>query len=591
MSGKNRLLDENQARAVASVLTEEFQVIIRRDDPQFSGFPTVGPWVADRIDRILENALFRTADKDVTRRYRRAVDRKFRNYYHGLRLRESPFGAAVLKQLIPRTTAFRLFENAVKQELLETDDNGDEDYETRLNTRWSALTQDVRAKYEKEVEAVAKDVEHNRELLVNNLQVELDALCRKDTLGGMVAVTLLGYRDLNTNEMKISMCDGSTSDATLKFGNSDSEEKAALSALMETWREFSDRTIPCLPLRSEASSLSQGYPILRNSRNMPVFPDLDAMSISAITLEEILFRYYKAVWVFSRTGHSSCELPWDDLINNAVEYYDIDRYGFICFDKNELRKPGRLYSLVAELQKRCGIDSPEPFTFKPSPTTESGPFDRRLLSPFAPVGRSLDDGSDRRTDFSDHMPSYENPISDPSLSSQAVSVSFWGTQSNTAPMSMHSLLPEASKSTTPPTEGAARSVSQTHSQDEASQSNEPIIRRTKRRNTPGIGSSYQSKAPRASRSKKKDSVRAPTKIQKAQGPTPAQGQAGVFASQGYSFKLSKQLHRCYIPFDVYQDGGGCILDADEFDEKDSICVTVNIVYDKRGDEHAVLPVT
>lgn len=88
------------------------------------------------------------------------MNHQFRSYYYNLRIRESPFREALLNIMIPRTTAFQFFESVVRKELSEdTESDTAEDYQERLEKKWHALGQDGRDMYEKEVEAVANDVE------------------------------------------------------------------------------------------------------------------------------------------------------------------------------------------------------------------------------------------------------------------------------------------------------------------------------------------------------------------------------------------------------------------------------------------------
>lgn len=64
--------------------------------------------------------------------------------------------------------------------------------------------------------------------------------------------------------------------------------------------------------------------------------------------------------------HSPNALPWDCLVKDASHFYDVARYGFLCFDREELKQPGTLYPLAAALQQQCGINAAEAFTFKPT---------------------------------------------------------------------------------------------------------------------------------------------------------------------------------------------------------------------------------
>lgn len=82
-----------------------------------------------------------------------------------------------------------------------------------------------------------------------------------------------------------------------------------------------------------------------------------------------LVRYLRLLLIlraeYSRDVHHPHALPWEDLVTNASSFYDVDRYDFMCFDRNALRKPRSLYSLAEKLEEQCSMASAAPFTFTP----------------------------------------------------------------------------------------------------------------------------------------------------------------------------------------------------------------------------------
>lgn len=54
MSSQETILNEEQVRAIAGILADEFDPAIRKHDPHFSGFVAVSPWTAEREGRIFK---------------------------------------------------------------------------------------------------------------------------------------------------------------------------------------------------------------------------------------------------------------------------------------------------------------------------------------------------------------------------------------------------------------------------------------------------------------------------------------------------------------------------------------------------------
>ncbi|VDC02740.1 unnamed protein product [Peniophora sp. CBMAI 1063] len=82
-------LSRAQTEAINTILEEEFTLIILDTDPTFSGFRAVSRWASWRKDLIFaEDPLFRTPNVvDSEMFFKQAVNRRFRNFYHKLKLR------------------------------------------------------------------------------------------------------------------------------------------------------------------------------------------------------------------------------------------------------------------------------------------------------------------------------------------------------------------------------------------------------------------------------------------------------------------------------------------------------------------------
>ncbi|VDC03836.1 unnamed protein product [Peniophora sp. CBMAI 1063] len=97
MSGKDRVLNVDQAGVVASILCNEFLPIIRQNDPELSGFAVVRKWVSDRLTLLLStHPLFLTDELTEARLLRVAANTHFRNFYHSLRVEDTSLGDSVL---------------------------------------------------------------------------------------------------------------------------------------------------------------------------------------------------------------------------------------------------------------------------------------------------------------------------------------------------------------------------------------------------------------------------------------------------------------------------------------------------------------
>ncbi|VDB94396.1 unnamed protein product [Peniophora sp. CBMAI 1063] len=397
MTGQKGILNSGQTRAVQTILKEEFEPYIRTHDKDFSGYATVSGWAGERKKRIFsELSVFKTQEvQGDLKRYRQAVDSRFRNCYHAMKQRANPFREAVLKLFTPRTTAFDLYECDVGKEIAESmDEVNPEVYQGVLQKRWLDEDEEVRARYEKSVGVVASNVEHNRKLLLANLKSALHTLCQEGALGGMMASVVLAYRDVSDGQVRSEVCDGRAADENPRFGAKGAEE-SALSALDTALCEYADQYLP-RPSRRSSSIASQDR-IPSNPSGIPVFPSINMRGMVLQEITETVILYCEVLWSmlsnlsmslsgelmplieYSRSPYHPCELPWDDVNLRGSDYYDVNRYSYMCFDQKALEDPATIVALASSLQEHCGIDSPDPFTFKcsvrpaPAPTAAVAP--------------------------------------------------------------------------------------------------------------------------------------------------------------------------------------------------------------------------
>ena len=98
-------------------------------------------------------------------------------------------------------------------------------------------------------------------MLVDNLKLALDMLCRESKLGGMTAITFLAYRALDSDSVEVDLCasillscgrfthlgihrcDGRRVDAQPKFG-AHPKEKDLLASFVEAWRQYGNLYVP-----------------------------------------------------------------------------------------------------------------------------------------------------------------------------------------------------------------------------------------------------------------------------------------------------------------------------------------------------------
>ncbi|VDC05511.1 unnamed protein product [Peniophora sp. CBMAI 1063] len=85
---KDRILNNHQAYIIAAILHAEFAPTVAMMDPNFTGYAAVSQWASARQTRLYEDhwdAFPRLGGFRPPIGVRRAVDRKFRNYYRKLR--------------------------------------------------------------------------------------------------------------------------------------------------------------------------------------------------------------------------------------------------------------------------------------------------------------------------------------------------------------------------------------------------------------------------------------------------------------------------------------------------------------------------
>ncbi|VDC01273.1 unnamed protein product [Peniophora sp. CBMAI 1063] len=204
---KPSILSARQNSAINSILKNEFSPYILESDASFSGFGAVSKWASQRKEQAFaEDASFQTEAVTANATpYKQAVDRKFRNFYYRMRDGRSPGtkrtkppppAQTLVDLLLPRPTAFRLFECVKKEEILEQiDEAGVDAYETCLEEMWDDLDEEEQSEYEQAAIASNTNVMQTRQLFVNNFERALNKLCQSSKLGGMAATTILAYRD------------------------------------------------------------------------------------------------------------------------------------------------------------------------------------------------------------------------------------------------------------------------------------------------------------------------------------------------------------------------------------------------------------
>ncbi|VDC03837.1 unnamed protein product [Peniophora sp. CBMAI 1063] len=614
MSGKDRVLNVDQAEAIASILHNEFLPIIRQNDPEFSGFAAVSKWVAERRSAILsDDPLFAsTGVPDQDKKLKSVVDRRFRNYYHGVRVRESPLGKAILKHLVPHPTGLQLFEQDVKQESADDDDDA-KAQSSRLKKQYKALDKPVHDTYEKEAEKIAKDVDQNRRKLINNFKTLLDVLCRDELFGGMAAITFFSFRDLDTNEIQPALCDGRVADDGPKFGERD-DEASALTTLANAWREYSELAIPYQSPRS-VSPDHDHLSIPRNSQGIPVFPDVDLMNINPNKLEEVVINYYQAVWGHSGDLRLPHDLPWDDLVRNAPDFYDIDGYSYLCFDKDRLRQPGTLFPLAEELQQHCGIDSHAPFTFRlaPRPKTVSSGIhpplssdatclDRQDAQQYqAEPGQTVTRASRSPSPNQDAVQELSLQVSSAAVPGSTLDVD-WEVPGEDAQPALDLMQPLAQArddGTQQPLKSVHRSQKRQATVESRSSATELKADKSLRRNgTRGRDVEARETGRKRPRVKHDTATNSGTTLQDdsvskddvitqngsnvapVSWPFPVPGEKEIFISKGYKFKMTKSVQNSWhVGRHEYVDLGGVIMGPEEFNDRQEVPAMVVIARD------------
>ncbi|VDC04041.1 unnamed protein product [Peniophora sp. CBMAI 1063] len=564
MPTNESLLNKDQLAVVVAVIDDEFIPLIRQQDPVFSGFAAISKWVAVRKNDIVDgHPDFNTEDANLKKAYRKAVDRKFRNVYNTLRVRESPLGVALLKHLIPRPTALQLYEMEVKKELEETGMDG---YGTRLKKKWSSLTKEERGV--------------NRKLLHNNLKTALDVLCRDNSLGGMTALTFLGYRELVTGKVQVAICDGRVADDSPKFGDT-AEERNVLSTLYDAFEEYSHKHLPSPPslakptAQSPQNPTSQTVVIPSNDDGVPTFPDIKTKRISPETLNEIVLQYYHALWIYSRNPHHPHDLPWKELVDDASKFYNVDHFDYLCFDRDALQEPGVLYPLAAKLRSQCGIESKDLFTFRPTLERDTITSEDHPPPSSDTLHSEQFDQREQRTEVEDAAAaeaclsrsfSLDTPMI-PELEASSACPSEPTQDTHT---------PQISGRTTPAGSNSAQSLSQ--SQDDHSPQPQRAERttRTSTRKIELDARSVSFQGTTREPASGSDASNATLSLR----PLLVPGKTDTFASKGYQFKIPKKLQNTwYVSLAEYQDLHGTIIHDDAFNDKKELPALTILAYD------------
>ncbi|VDC00806.1 unnamed protein product [Peniophora sp. CBMAI 1063] len=395
MAGSKHLtLNKAQVAVIGDILKTEFTTAVTKLDPKFSGYSSVTQWASDRQARLFKEHILFTVGT-ITDAHKKAVDRMFRNYYRKLRMAGSPQKrpiSSILDIVAPTPTAIDLYEADVRDDILKSIPNGDDAaYKARLTEMWLGIDEDLLTAYEAKVAAGVFSIEQRQKSLASHFGPSLDKICRAPALGGLLAISIIAYRDGDGNRRSI-VFQGQATDDIFEFGMGEGEEDK-LTAFKEAWDQYADDNLPHATPPTARSSSKIVIP--QNSFGIPVFPSIDPWSLSPGALMDYAVEYLVQLWSHARRSRHPDGIPWDHIVKDPSAFYDAQRYSYMCFDRGALKNVPVLYDFVAKLQEHCSIVSEDPFTFLVGPAAS-----RQISSPSNSArseGRGRDDEESART--------------------------------------------------------------------------------------------------------------------------------------------------------------------------------------------------
>ncbi|VDB96473.1 unnamed protein product [Peniophora sp. CBMAI 1063] len=357
---KDRILNKAQADAVGDVLKTEFAPTVTKLDPKFSGYSAVTQWAADRQARLFkENLVFQIGT--ITDEHKKAVDRKFRNYYRKLKATRSPKRStgSLLNIVAPPPSAVELYEADVRDDILKEIPEGDDAaYKARLTEMWFAIDEESLAAYEAKAATGRCTIEERQKSLASNFGSALDQLCQDKALGGVLALSIIAYRG-GDGKLRSTVFHGRAAEPAPQYGvDKDDEDK--LKTFKEAWDQYADDHLPRASVPSVPSSK---IAIPHNAAGIPVFPSIDPWSLSPGALMDYITEYMAHSWYYARKSRHPDGIPWRQIKENPSAFYDTHRHNYMCFDQAALKNAPVLYDFVAKLLQHCSIVSKEPFTF------------------------------------------------------------------------------------------------------------------------------------------------------------------------------------------------------------------------------------
>ncbi|KIM35999.1 hypothetical protein M413DRAFT_32041 [Hebeloma cylindrosporum] len=222
-----------------------------------------------------------------------------------------------------------------------------------LKILWQNEDQDV---WKSKIDALAQDIEVNREEFPALMLQALQNLCNRKQLGSTLMSFSYAFRDTKMDWIKGGMILAGYDDHKKK---SVTVEPSDRKAQIDAFFVYADTVLSRKPRVSV-------YQIPLNKDGIPIPPQVDVLTASIIQLATLLEEYLSSLWEFAQ--QKGCTLatgiPWEDIASSPDAYFDTSVYKLPC----ALRSPEELkcepFSIVALYQYFSTISASQPFRFR-----------------------------------------------------------------------------------------------------------------------------------------------------------------------------------------------------------------------------------
>ncbi|KAF8965363.1 hypothetical protein BDZ97DRAFT_1757208 [Flammula alnicola] len=361
-----RFIFSDAQQKVLNSYLPAFEKVVHRINPGLEKYNNeLSTWKTETALSILASDLFKdiATPEEPLPAWKKAIVRTFTNYFNNNMKAKEKQGAsgsssAAAVQRVSSNSALRtfvlfagdfhprqLFAQEHEEEIQAEMEAMQSEYP---NLRGGGLKKKALAKlwevadhkhWESKTEELAKDTYSNQKEFPFLIADALQNICAKGYLGSSVMSLSYGFRNAKDGVVAGTIYAGQN----LVTGKEILNELKDQDKWRDTWKAHADILLPRKP-----AAVVNNIPM--NEDGIPVFPNVNLTTASAVQLVQVLQDYFTVIWESSfSSGAAAPSIPWKEIQENPSHFYDIKTFTLPVLLKNPkeyLSEPASVYQLI-----------------------------------------------------------------------------------------------------------------------------------------------------------------------------------------------------------------------------------------------------